>query len=107
MDQPLVVIHEAQIPGAIWVTLRSEVGTVEVMASADLRASTVVLYQVHLGGLAPGALGAGNLRRLGQRLADFAGQSQGADYVVIIGGMRTTGAHAGRFPRPRVFDVAR
>jgi hypothetical protein len=100
-----VVIHEMTVPGALWMEVATPAGTLEVISSAEMLATTLALYQFHVAGPGPSAFGSKQIRALGQGLATYLGSITRAQYVIIIGGERSTGARPHHYPRPLVFNV--
>jgi len=78
------------------VTITAPVGVLEMIGAVTMIGRTLRIDNVHVQGLAPGALGRAGLNAIGRKLLEEAN----ADEIVIKGGARTTGRRKGEAPRP-------
>lgn len=76
-------------------------GDVTIITEMTKEGDGLVLSGLHIDGPGAGSLGLRMLRSLAAEL----GRQQGVNWVAISGGTRTTGANAGRRPRPMTFRV--
>ena len=75
---------------------RGPKGEIEVITNLWLEGGQLILTGTHIEGSGPGSLGVAELREFAREL----GRRFGAHEVVVLGGVRTTGANVGHTPRP-------
>ena len=97
-----IEIDEVDHPVMI-VTITAPVGVLEMIGAVTMIGRTLRIDNVHVQGLAPGALGRAGLNAIGRKLLEEAN----ADEIVIKGGARTTGAGPKRGRRPPPFRYPR
>ncbi|HVA50374.1 MAG TPA: hypothetical protein VNH11_28730 [Pirellulales bacterium] len=93
-SKPIVTIVERD--GDVVEIVASGASTVTAIAEMELTGDTLTLRGMHVDGAGRGSSSLGELREMVREL----GRQQGAKEVVILGGMRTTGANPGKLPRP-------
>ncbi|WP_165602107.1 hypothetical protein [Methylobacterium indicum] len=93
----IVVDHAASDDPIFTVELRTPWGTLDVMAQVTLEGRSLRLDGMHIGGDASKRWGAAALRDVAQGVVE----ELDVDEIQLVGGVRTTGAHPGREPRPR------
>ena len=92
-DQIAVEIVDADHP-VLEVVVTTPIGVMTLVASASIVGRVLHLDGVHVGGLAPGALGRAGLNAIGRTLLEVAD----VDEIIIQGGTRTTGMRKGQVP---------
>ena len=95
------IIREQSDENIVVARLASTVGTILIMAEVELTGRSLILSGVHIQGddVKANEVGVAGLRRM----IEEAMEELGVDEIVIIGAVRTTGAHPGRAPRPLRF----
>jgi hypothetical protein len=95
------IIREQSDENIVVARVTTTAGTILVMAEVELAGQSLILSGVHVQGddVKANEIGVPGLRRMIQE----AMEELGVDEVVIVGAVRTTGAHPGRTPRPLRF----
>jgi hypothetical protein len=95
------IIRDQSDENIIVARVATTVGTILVMAEVELTSRSLILSGVHIQGddVAANEVGIAGLRRMIQETME----ELGVDEIVIVGAVRTTGAHPGRAPRPLRF----
>src|SRR5262249_24438520 len=95
------IIRDQSDDNIVVASVTTTAGTILVMAEVELVDCTLILSGVHVQGadVEANEIGVTGLRRMIQG----AMEDLGVDEIVIVGAVRTTGAHPGRAPRPLRF----